>query len=228
LRRPNEQMLQATWQAPDGGNLQADAGATTAIWTPQTEGEQRVVLVVSDGDRRFGQEVRIGVGQGEETPTPSPLETFAPSTTPTPEPTSPSGTFRIDVGKLADGDDEGGTYSNGEIVTPGSEVTYLITIDNDADVPVTVTSLIDDVYDDIVCETDEGGDVIGAVLAPDDGDAEEGPGSFDAGADEIQCTFTATAPAESGVGVTDRVTGTAEDADGNTASDFDDASITTS
>lgn len=228
LRRPNEQMLQATWEAPDGGSLQADAGATTAIWTPQTVGEQRVILVVSDGDRRFGQAVTIGVGQGEATPTPSPLATFAPSETPTPTPSGAATPFRIDVGKLAEGDDQGGTYSNGEIVTPGSEVTYLITIDNDADVPVTITSLIDDVYADIVCESDEGGDVIGAILAPDDGDAEAGPGSFDGGADEIQCTFVALAPAESGVTVTDRVTGTAEDDNGSTASDFDDATITTS
>lgn len=228
LRRPNEQMLQASWQAPDGGTLQADAGSTTAVWVPQTEGEQRVILVVSDGDRRFGQAVRIGVGQGQATPTPSPLATFAPSETPTPTPSGGPGVFRIDVGKLADGDDSGGTFTNGEVVTPGSEVTYLITIDNDADVPVTVTSLIDDVYAGVVCETDGGGSVIGAILAPDDGDAAAGPGSFDGGADEIQCTFIALAPDDSGVTVTDRVTVIAEDDSGNTASDFDDATITTS
>lgn len=230
LRRPNDTMLQTVWQAPDGGSLQADAGSTTAIWTPQTEGEQRVILVISDGERRFGQAVKIGVGRGAETTTPSPLQTFAPSETPTPTPKSsgPAGVLRVDVGKLAEGDDAGGTYSNGEVVSPGSEVTYLITIDNDSDVPVTVSSLIDDTYTDIVCETDAGGDVLGAVLAPDDGDAEGGTGVFDGGADEIQCTFVALAPGGSGVSVTDRIAGTVEDEDGNTASDNDDATITTS
>jgi hypothetical protein len=222
-------MLQASWQAPDGGDLQAEAGATQAVWIPRTEGEQRVVLVVSDGERRFAQDVRLQVGEGEETPTPSPLATFAPSGSATPTPTgSPSGAFRVDVGKRADGDDEDGIYSNGEIVSPGSDVTYVVTIDNDADVPVTVISLIDDTYDDIVCETGNGGDVVGAVLAPDDGDAEAGPGSFDQGADEIQCTFVVPAPDDSGVTVTDVVRVTVEDDDGASASDFDDATITTS
>jgi hypothetical protein len=228
LRRPNDAMLQAAWQAPDGGTLQADPGATAATWTPQTEGEQRVVLVVSDGDRRFGQAVKIQVGQTEKTPTPSPLATFAPTETATPEPTGSSGTLRVDVGKLADGDDDGGTFSNGEVVTPGSDVTYLVTIDNDSDVPVTVSSLVDDTYSDITCETDAGGDVIGAVLAPDDGDADGGPGVFDHGADEIQCTFQVSAPIDSGVPVTDRITGTVENEAGDTASDHDDATITTS
>jgi hypothetical protein len=226
LRRPNDTMLQPVWTAPDGGTLQAEAGSTTATWTPQTEGEQRVILIVSDGDRRFGQEVKIAVGQGEETPTPSPLETFAPSVTPTASAT-PAGGLRVDVGKLAEGDDAGGTFSNGEVVSPGSEVTYLITIDNDSDVPVTVLSLIDDTYADIVCETEAGGDVIGAVLAPDDGDAEGGAGVFDHGADEIQCTFVALAPEDSGDSVTDRIIGTVEDESGDTASDSDDATITT-
>ncbi len=227
LRRPNDQMLQSLWQAPDGGDLQADAGATTARWIPRTEGEQRVVLVVSDGERRFGQAMKIQVGEGEETPTPSPLATFAPSGSPTATST-PGAALRVDVGKLAEGDDAGGTYSNGEIVSPGSEITYLISIDNDSDVPVTVISLIDDYYDDIVCETGDAGDVIGAVLAPDDGDAEAGPGTFDQGADELQCTFVVDAPDDSGAAVTDRVTVVVEDDDGNTASDFDDATISTS
>ncbi|HVP04336.1 MAG TPA: glycosyl hydrolase family 18 protein [Dehalococcoidia bacterium] len=233
LRRPNDKMLQAVWQAPDGGTLNAPDGSTTATWTPQNAGDQRVILVVSDGDRRFGQAVTVGVGQGEATTTPTPLETFPPSETPaateSPTPTSSSaGALRVDVGKLAEGDDDGGTFSNGEIVSPGSEVTYLITIDNDGDVPVTVTSLIDDTYADISCTTDEGGDIIGAVLAPDDGDAADGPGSFDHGADEIQCTFKETAPADSGASVTDTITGTVEDEASNTASDHDDATITTS
>jgi uncharacterized repeat protein (TIGR01451 family) len=236
LNRPNDQMLQSVWQAPDGGTLQADSGATTATWTPQAAGTQRVVLVVSDGDRRFGQQVSVEVGQGQSTGTPSPLETFAPSETPTPTatggtpvptPSAVSG-LRVEVGKLADGDDDGGGFSNAEITSPGSTVTYLITIDNDSDVPVTVTSLLDTIYSDIACLTNQGGPAIGAVLAPDDEPPSAGPGVLDGGADEIQCTYTETAPAESGVLVTDKVTGTVQDGGGNTASDHDDATITTS
>lgn len=230
LRRPNEQMLQATWQAPDGGDLQADSGSTRALWTPRTQGEQRVVLVVSDGERRFGQAIAIGVGQGDKTPTPSPLATFAPSGSPTPG-ASPTGTpaaFRIDVGMLADGDDPLGAFSNDEKVTPASQVTYLVTFDNDADVPVTVVSLIDNTYENIVCKTGGGSDIIGGVLAPDDGDAADGPGGFNQGADEMQCTFVVQAPADSGVSVTNRIRGTAQSEDGSQASDSDDAKITTS
>jgi uncharacterized repeat protein (TIGR01451 family) len=227
-------MLQTVWQAPDGGTLNAEGGATAATWTPTAEGEQRVILVVSDGDRRFAQAVLIPVGQGEKTPTPSPLETFAPSETPEPTETAtpiatPEGGLRVEVGKLADGDDDGGGFSNDETVTPGSDVTYLITIDNDSDVPVTVTSIVDSVYADVVCLTTPGeGDVIGAVIAPDDGDAPSGPGVLDGGADEIQCIFHGTAPEGSGHEVTNDLAAIVEDSEGNTATDHDTATITTS
>ena len=44
------------------------------------------------------------------------------------------------------GDDPNPIFSNDELVNTDSPVFYLITIDNDSDVPVTVTSLVDDVY----------------------------------------------------------------------------------
>jgi len=143
----------------------------------------------------------------------------------TPTATPPSNPVSVEVGKLADGDDDGGAFSNSETVSPGSQVTYLVTIDNDSDVPVTIESLVDDTYPDVDCETDQAGAAIGAALAPDDGD---GPGVIDGGADEVQCTFVETAPGDAGVQVTDTVTATVTDGVGHDASDHDDATITTS
>jgi len=230
LRRPNDSMLLPIWQAPDGGQLGAGSG-TTATWTPDGGGDFNLVLVVSDGDRRFGQQLLVHSEDSEEA-SPSPLETFAPDTeTPTPtatgEPTETPlpGVVLVEVGNLAEGDDDGLTFSNDETVTPGSDVTYLVTIDNDSDVPVSITSLADSVYGDIVCETSGGEEVTGAILAPDDGD---GIGVIDGGADEIQCTFIGTAPADSGASVTNVITAVVEDEDGNQDADQDGATITTS
>jgi hypothetical protein len=196
-----------------------------------------VELIVSDGDRRFGQQLTIQVGQSGPTPSTSPLESFAPTETASSTPTStplasvtptPSGIVKVEAGKLADGDDPGTTFSNNELVTPGSDVTYLVTIDNDTDAPVTVQSIVDDVYPNAVCRTEGGQSAIGAVLGADDGDAVLGPGHLNGGVDEIHCLFTEPAPSGSGITLTDTVKVTVADQNGITASDQDGATIVTS
>jgi hypothetical protein len=225
LRRPNQTMLSPTWQAPDGGDIGAGSG-TGATWVPDASGQFRVVLVVSDGDRRFGQELLIDVLASEETPSPSPLETFPPDTeTPTETPgeeteTPPPGVVLVQVGKLAEGDDDDNEYSNEEHVTAGSEVRYLITVDNDSDAPVTVISLLDDLYPDAVCLTEGDANVIGTVLGADDDDGD----NIDGGQDQVQCFFTAIAPEEAGT-YTNTVVGTIEDEFGGTDSDQDPTTI---
>ncbi len=231
LVRPNGDALVPQWEAPDGGRLDATAGLSV-IWRAEEAGSYKLRILISDGDRRFGRELTVEVKAklvdeptvvvtfppDEATPTPTPTPTPAPTSTPTPTPT-----VAVQVGKLAEGDDGDPIFSNDEVVTPGSSVTYLITIDNDSDVPVTITSLVDDVYGAVTCLAD-GADVVGQTLAADDGDGN----ALDGGADEIQCTFTETAPAGSGVEVTDIITVVVQDADSNEASDTDPAKITTS
>jgi hypothetical protein len=210
--------------APEGGDLGAAAG-TSATWVAPNNGTYHIVLAVSDGDRRFGQQIAIQVNESDE-PSPSPFETFPPDTpepSETPEPTATPTPGTIEVGVVAEGDDEDLAYSNEEHVSPGSSVTYLVTFDNDSDVPQTVASLIDDTYGEVNCLAEGGGDILGLVLAPDDGDAVLGPGNLLGGADELSCAFTATAP-DSG-SVTNKVTGAADDGAGNIASDVDNSTI---
>ncbi len=57
LMRPNDIMLQVSWQSPDA-SIVTEPGATNATWTPHASGEQHVELVVSDGEHRFGQRSR--------------------------------------------------------------------------------------------------------------------------------------------------------------------------
>jgi spore germination protein YaaH len=223
LRRPSDTMLQPIWQAPDGGDLGAGAG-TAATWIAPQSGTYNVVLVVSDGDRRFGQRIAIQVNEGEEA-SPSPIETFAPETeeptpTPTAEPTD--GEFRIEVGVVADGNDEGTSFSNDEHVTPGSTLTYLVTFDNDFDVPVTITNLEDLFNGAADCLTAGGTDIVGIVIPPDDGDGPLGPLELDGGADEVQCTYDLSAPAEVGTYEVS-VRGTIEDTDSGTVAANDDS-----
>ena len=196
LRRPSDTMLQPIWQAPDGGDLGAGAG-TEATWIAPQNGTYNIVLVVSDGDRRFGQQIPIQVNESDE-PSPSPIETFAPETpepTETPTPT-PATEGRVEVGVVADGNDEGNAFSNDETVTPGSTVTYLVTFDNDFDVPVTITNLEDLFNGTVDCLTEGGTPIVGIVLPPDDGDGPLGQFQLDGGADEVQCLYEASAPAE--------------------------------
>ena len=99
------------------------------------------------------------------------------------------------MGVRADGNDADGFFSNDETVTPGSIVTYLVTFDNDFPVPVTITNFQDFFNPSVTCFSSGGGDIIGLVIAPDDGDASAGPNILDGGADEVQCSYEAAAPA---------------------------------
>lgn len=223
LVRPNESTLLPIWQAPDGGDLGAGAG-TSATWIAPEAGQYNIILAVSDGERRFGRRTVIEVQPGEE-PSPTPVVTFPPETetpTPTPEETetpTPTGpTVAVQVGKLADGDDDDSVFSNDEITSPGSAVVYLITIDNDSDVPVTIESLADTLYPDAVCTPE----VTGIVLAPDDGDGPE----FDVnGDDTIQCTITVTAPEDFTDPIVNEAIVIVSDEAGTVATDNDDATV---
>jgi hypothetical protein len=222
LRKPNNNALLPTWQAPEGGDLGAGAG-TSAIWVAPNEGTYNIVLVVSDGERRFGRNQPVVVNPGAQT-SPTPLETFPPETDePTPEPEetptpTPSGGARIELFVSVDGDDDDEVPTTDvEFTSPGSAVTYFVTIDNDSDVSMTVTSLVSDVYGDVTC-----GDVIGLTLAPNDGDGELG---FDGGADQVTCTFSVIAPDPFDTPVDNSMSVSGEDENGEVDSDSDSASI---
>ncbi len=232
LRRPNDNSLLPLWQAPEGGDLGAGAG-TTATWIAPKAGQYNIVLVVSDGERRFGRKTLIEVRQGDEA-SPSPLVTFPPeSTSPTASP-SPTGSGSptsspgvgpsLEAGLVADGDGDG-TFSNQETAPPGGPIKYLATIDNDSAESVTIRSLLDSAYADFECLTESGQNVIGVTLEPDDGD---GPNSFNGGPDEVKCTFTEPAPSTSATTVHSFLTALVEDSTGRTASAQDDTSVTTS
>jgi hypothetical protein len=227
LLRPNETALLPGWRA-SAGDIGAGAG-TTATWIPKTQGPHDLILVVSDGQTRFGRKLVVEVKKATET-SPTPNITFAPET-PTPGPTplgtavpTPSPSVRVEVGLLADGDDPGETFSNDEQTSPGSTITYLVTIDNDGDKPVTVSSLVD-TGGDVVCASLGGvPDVVGITLDPDDGD---GPGTINGGNDEVQCKYTETAPSQPNKERNNSITGTAKAEDGSQGSDTDSAKITT-
>lgn len=236
LIKPNDSMLKVSWESDDN-NISADAGTTSATWIPRAQGEIKIRLVASDGERRFAQELKANVGQGGATPTVSPIESFGPSDTPTGtatpaqtpnESATPApGEVRVEVGLLSEGDDDNFSYSNDEKVSPGSTVKYLVTLDNDSDAPVTVTSLIDDTYSNVVCKTAGGVNIVGAVLGTDDGDALLGAGHIDGGSDELQCVYEEKAPDDAGVVITNEVTGSAENDSGQSDDDHDDTTIRT-
>jgi len=227
IRRPNETSLLPVWQAPDGGDFGAGAG-TTATWTAPKEGPHNLVLVVSDGEKRFGRKTLIDVKKGNPA-SPTPLITFAPAT-PVPSPTpsvpatataTPKPTLPLEMGVRVDADGDGIAH-NDEQATPGAKVTYYVIIDNDSPIKVNVTSLLDSVFGNITtCKTAGGSpNVVGIELDPDNGD---GPGDVDPdGPDAVSCTYEVTAPTESGKEVRNTVTATVQAADGQTGTDFDD------
>jgi hypothetical protein len=218
LIRPNDTMLLPSWQAPEGGDLGAGAG-TSATWIAPANGTYNLILIVSDGERRFGRKLPIEVKEGNEpSPTPPPA-TFPPEESPTPTPevtgepteTPTPGTISIQVGKRADGDDDDASFEDPEETSAGSEVTFRIVIDNDSDVEVTVDEVIDDMPG-AEC------DAVGVTLAPDDGDAEQ---VSDSGDDAIVCTYTVTVDDST----TNSVRVTVTDADANTGEDSDTATV---
>jgi len=104
LLRPNGDSLLPRWEAPDGGNLDAAAGASI-IWRADESGSYLLRMLISDGDRRFGREITIEVkAKPQEHPTP--LVTFPPeepTPTPTPKPSpvaSPSPTASAGPGRV--------------------------------------------------------------------------------------------------------------------------------
>ncbi|HEV8573233.1 MAG TPA: glycosyl hydrolase family 18 protein, partial [Dehalococcoidia bacterium] len=228
LVRPNETSLLPVWQAPDGGDFGAGAG-TTATWTAPKEGPHNVVLVVSDGERRFGRVTLVEVKKGAPPPSPTPLITFAPPTappTPTPPPgatpvATPKPTLPVQLGVRVDADGNG-VAGNDEVAAPGAVVTYWVIIDNDSSAKVNVTSLLDSVWGNITtCKTAGGSaSVVGIVL---DEDTDHDGSEVDPdGLDAVSCRYEVTAPSESGKEVKNVVTVAVQAADGQTGVDVDD------
>ena len=231
LGRPNDANLLPVWQATDG-EVGAGAG-TSATWTaPSMAGTFNLVLVVSDGELRFGRNLPVEVKKAAE-PSSTPLITFGPTASPAPtgEPTetpTPS-VLPIQVGKRADWNEDdaedtglSSPYEDPEDAPDGGSITYRIVIDNDSDVDVTILSVVDDLYPGADCLDFNDDPVVAVTLAPDDGDAE---GVNEKGDDAVVCYFTETVSGNSGDSITDKITVVVEDADGNTGSDFDTAKV---
>ena len=89
----------------------------------------------------------------------------------------------------------------------GAPVTFTVTVANTSVEPVTLTSLVDDVYGDL---NGQGTCVLPQTLAI---------------AGTYSCTFTKTVSGAAGSAHVDVVTGTATDDDGNTTTDDDDANV---
>ena len=88
LVRPNSDSLVPRWESPDGGNLDAAAGASI-IWRADTDGSYVLRMLISDGDKRFGRELTVEV-KAKPQQNPSPVVTFPPEE-PTPTPTPSPG-----------------------------------------------------------------------------------------------------------------------------------------
>lgn len=221
LRRPNDTSLLPTWQAPDGGDLGAGAG-TTATWVAPNAGTYGIVLVVSDGERRFGRKTSVDVVAGDQG-SPTPLVTFPPETPtpePTPEPTatpatspSPIAGLHVTVHVASHGNNPGSGFSNDTTTSPGSSVVYQVTIDNDGSISAKVTSLDDNVYANVDCQVSDGNNVVGSTIAP---------------GEQARCTYTVTAPPGSGVSVANTVTVSVSGSGGANNAAQGSAKITTS
>lgn len=94
------------------------------------------------------------------------------------------------------------------LAEPGGTATFAVTVTNTGSIPVTLTSLVDDVYGNLA---GQGTCVLGALLAP--------AGSY-------ACTFTGAVTGDAGSTHTDTVTATAVDSRGTPATDVDDATVT--
>jgi uncharacterized repeat protein (TIGR01451 family) len=95
---------------------------------------------------------------------------------------------------------------------PGGEFTFTVVVTNTSAEPVTVTSLIDNVYGNLATRPGSTcGTVVGTVLAP--------------GASSPPCTFTGNFFGNAGASETDIVTVVVTDQEGTTATDDDDAVV---
>jgi len=92
LQRPNGDLLAPSWEAPDGGQLSANSGANVTWTAPENGGNFAILLVVSDGQLRFGGRLTLEVERPVPTPTPEPSPTPTPSPTATAAPPSPTTT----------------------------------------------------------------------------------------------------------------------------------------
>ena len=121
----------------------------------------------------------------------------------------PSITVVKTAGDAADGD----TYSISE---PGGTVTYTVTITNNSGEAVTLESLSDNVYGNLLDDAGNG------LISNADCDQ---IGSIAPGATE-NCTFDTSFTGDAGDSVVDTVTATTDDGEGNDATDSDDATVT--
>lgn len=231
LVRPNDDTLVPRWDAPDGGDLGGGAGNSTTWIAPNEPKPYNLVLIVSDGDKRFGRRLPLEVKGAPQT-APTPLVTFpreeaTPSPGATPSPTPPASALPMQVGKRVDADRDG-SFSDSESTSPGSEVEYRIVIDNDSGGPVTITSLVDSKYPGIVCRDTDGNNVVGRALAADDGDGGNVSAVDELGPDAVACKFTATVPPPLNDPFVNDVTVVVRDAAGKTGTDHDTATVTKS
>ncbi len=149
--------------------------------------------------------VGAGVLDVATEPTATATATPTPGKTPAAEETPVDGVTPVALGvevvKTVDGDGDG-TFHEDETAPnrPTAAladfpvmVIFSVVIDNDSTLPVTIVSLKDDIYPDVVCLDSNGGDVVGQTLAADDGD---GVNFQNMGDDEIICLFPEVAPAD--------------------------------
>jgi len=90
---------------------------------------------------------------------------------------------------------------------PGGDFTFSLTVTNDSVEPVTLTSLVDDIYGDL------------------DGQGDCAVPQTIAIGDSYSCSFTGAYAANAGDSQTDTITATAEDDEGNETTDADDAMV---
>lgn len=114
----------------------------------------------------------------------------------------------IVVEKLVDAQGDGVFADSEEATNPDDDVTYQVTVTNDGPNTVTIDSYSDDIYGSPTVSPA----LVGVALAP---------------SDSVTVTFEGTAPSSFGAEKRNVFTVTASDADGDEATDSDDATVTT-
>lgn len=109
-----------------------------------------------------------------------------------------------------------------EVNAPGGPVTFTVVVENQSSPtdPVTITSLTDDIYGNLLDLTDEGG-----TAKPETSTTCTLPQLILPGG-IYTCTFSATVSGDVGHTETDTVTASGTDNEGTPVSDFDDATVT--